>query len=105
MPLDRNAVEPGRSTLRIYFERYARRIARRRRRMTVVSIEGGPGYSTTSGRGGRVDLWQPVSTRRDLLLVDLRGTGRSGALRCKAFAASATDYIARAGRCAAQLGP
>jgi pimeloyl-ACP methyl ester carboxylesterase len=105
VPLDRNAVSPAGKTIRIYFERYGRQDRSRRAASTVVSIEGGPGYSTTADRGGRVDLWRPVSTRRDLLLVDLRGTGRSGALRCKAFATSTTDYIARAGRCATQLGP
>ena len=46
-----------------------------------------------------------MSARRNLLLVDLRGTGRSNALRCKAFARSTRDYIRRAGRCAAELGP
>ena len=33
----------------------------------------------------RVDLWRPVSGRRDLVLVDLRGTGGSAPLGCKAF--------------------
>jgi pimeloyl-ACP methyl ester carboxylesterase len=46
-----------------------------------------------------------VSARRNLLLVDLRGTGLSGALGCKAFARSTVGYIARAGRCARELGP
>jgi pimeloyl-ACP methyl ester carboxylesterase len=103
--LDRDAAGPAGRTIRIYFERYLRRDRSRPAESTVVSIEGGPGYSTTADRYGRVELWRPVSLRRNLLLVDLRGTGRSGALRCKAFARSTSDYVARAGRCAAQLGP
>jgi pimeloyl-ACP methyl ester carboxylesterase len=43
--------------------------------------------------------------RRDLLLVDARGTGLSGPLDCKALRSSLTRYIRRAGRCARQLGP
>ena len=39
------------------------------------------------------------------MLVDLRGTGRSGALACAAFAKSTVGYARRGGRCAAQLGP
>jgi pimeloyl-ACP methyl ester carboxylesterase len=101
--LDRDL--PAGRTIRIYFERYVRADGSRPASSTVVSIEGGPGYSTTADRAGRVDLWRPVSATRDLLLVDLRGTGRSGALHCKAFARSTLDYVVRAGRCAAQLGP
>ena len=71
----------------------------------MLSIEGGPGFSTTADRAARLQLWRPVSARRDLLLVDLRGTGRSGALNCPAFRRHILPYIARAGRCAAQLGP
>ena len=72
---------------------------------TVLSIEGGPGYSTTADRGGRIALWKPLSAHRNLLLVDLRGTGRSGALACKAFSHHILGYIDRAALCAKQLGP
>ncbi len=101
--LDRDL--PAGRTIRIYFERYLREDDSHPITSTVVSIEGGPGYSTTADRAGRFDLWRPVSATRDLVLVDLRGTGRSGALRCAAFSRSTRDYIARAGRCAAELGP
>ena len=101
--LDRDL--PAGRTIRIYFERYLREDDSHPITSTVVSIEGGPGYSTTADRAGRFDLWRPVSATRDLVLVDLRGTGGSGALRCAAFSRSTRDYIARAGRCAAELGP
>jgi pimeloyl-ACP methyl ester carboxylesterase len=103
VPLDR--AKPGGRMIRIYFERYPRRDRSQRRLSTVVSIQGGPGYPTAADRAGRVALWRPVAARRALLLMDLRGTGLSGALACRAFARSSRGYIARAGRCAAQLGP
>lgn len=103
VPLDRGLA--GGRTVRIYYERYPRVRRSRPAVSTVLSIEGGPGYSTTADRAARVELWRPLAERRDLLLVDLRGTGRSGALRCAAFARSTGGYLSRAGRCARQLGP
>jgi pimeloyl-ACP methyl ester carboxylesterase len=103
VPLDRS--KPGGKTIRIYFERYPRRLGAEPRVSTVVSLEGGPGYAVTPGRSSRVELWRPVSGRRDLVLVDLRGTGGSAALGCKAFSRPARNYVAAAGRCATQIGP
>jgi pimeloyl-ACP methyl ester carboxylesterase len=103
VPLDRRL--PDGRRIRIYFEHYPRRDRARRAISTVLSLEGGPGYSTTAARDGRFAVWRPVSARRDLLLVDLRGTGRSGALSCPAFEDAILPYVGRAGRCARQLGP
>jgi len=84
----------------------------------LAGIPGGGGTMTAADLalfyqalldGGRalagVELWRPVSSRRDLVLVDLRGTGKSAALGCPAFARASRGYVARAGRCATQLGP
>ena len=103
VPLDR--ARPGGKTIRVYFERYPRRNRKVPRVSTVVSLEGGPGYPVTTDRAGRFELWWPVSSRRDLVLVDLRGTGGSTALGCRAFSWRSAGYIPRAGRCAAQIGP
>src|SRR6516162_2959245 len=103
VPLDRRL--PNGKQIRIYFERYRRSDASRPAVSTVLSIEGGPGYSTTANRRARLALWRPISARRDLLLVDMRGTGRSGALNCPAYRKHILPYIKRAGLCAAQLGP
>ena len=103
VPLDRR--HPNGRTIRIYFEHYFRTQRSRPPTSTVLSIEGGPGFSTTADRAARLQLWRPVSARRDLLLVDLRGTGRSGALNCPAFRRHILPYVVRAGRCAAQIGP
>ena len=59
-----------------------------------------PTAATTTWRS------RPAADRRDLLLVDLRGTGLSGALDCPALRQHGrATTCARAGRCAAQLGP
>ena len=103
VPLDR--ANPGGRTIRVYFERYPRRNKDLPRISTVVSLEGGPGYAVTPGRWDRVDLWRPLSRRRDLVLIDLRGTGGSTPLGCKAFSRPLRRYVAQAGRCSEQIGP
>jgi pimeloyl-ACP methyl ester carboxylesterase len=103
VPLDRT--KPGGRKIRVYFEKYPRRDKHVPREATVVSIEGGPGYPVTEDRIGRVELWRPLSSRRDLLLIDLRGTGGSAALGCGAFSQRSINYVPRAARCAAQIGP
>ena len=72
---------------------------------TMLAIEGGPGFSTTDSRDSYLKLLAPLRARRDLLLVDLRGTGLSEALDCKTFRRDVKRYVARAGQCAAELGP
>jgi pimeloyl-ACP methyl ester carboxylesterase len=99
VPLDRSGAVPGRIT--IEFERYP---SRGRREGTMLAIEGGPGYGTTDSRDSYLTLLAPLRARRDLLLVDLRGTGLSGALDCKTFRRDVKRYVARAGRCAREIG-
>ena len=103
VPLDRSGAVPGQIT--IEFERYVRRERRRPSLGTLLAIEGGPGYGTTDSRDSYLTLLRPLQARRDLLLVDLRGTGLSGALDCKTFRRTVKRYVARAGRCAAEIGP
>jgi pimeloyl-ACP methyl ester carboxylesterase len=103
VPLDRRL--PDGRRIRIYFELRSRTDRSRPPIATVLSVEGGPGFSTTADRSARVQLWRPISARRDLLLVDLRGTGRSQPLDCPAFRRHILGYIDRAARCAAQIGP
>ena len=102
VPLDR--LTPGSPTIRIGFELYRRRDRSQPALSTMVDVEGGPGYSTTDSRDYFLDLSRPLMDRRDLLLVDARGTGLSGPLDCAALRTSVTHYVKRAGRCAAQLG-
>ena len=103
VPLDR--LDPAGEKIRIGFELYRRRDRDRPSLGTMVDVEGGPGFSTTDSRDYYLALSRPLMERRDLLLVDARGTGLSGPLDCAALRRTVADYIRRAGRCAAQLGP
>ena len=103
VPLDH--ARPTGPHISVYFEFYPRADTARPALSTVLSIEGGPGFSTTADRWPRIAMWRPIDTHRNLLLVDLRGTGRSSPLACAAFDRHLTNYAVRAGQCAAELGP
>ena len=46
---------------------------------TILAVQGGPGYPTTDYAGGLPGSVQPLLAWRNLLLVNLRGTGNSSA--------------------------
>ncbi|HYL27545.1 MAG TPA: hypothetical protein VEW74_06890, partial [Candidatus Nitrosotalea sp.] len=50
---------------------------------TIVAVEGGPGYPSIGSRSLYRGLYAPILTKRDLLLVDNRGTGESNAIVCR----------------------
>ena len=106
VPLDRRGEQPAADprTLTVEFELYPRRQADRPSLGTLVNVEGGPGYSSTDSRASYLALDAPLRDRREVLLVDARGTGLSQPLDCPAFQQTVADYIRRAGRCADQLG-
>jgi pimeloyl-ACP methyl ester carboxylesterase len=70
----------------------------------IVAMEGGPGYATTASRDWYLDLFAPIHDRHDILFVDQRGTGMSGAINCKALQSYKGDYNAEVGQCGKQLG-
>ncbi len=72
--------------------------------MPIVAAEGGPGYGTIDSGAGYRFLLGPLGRDHDLILVDNRGTGRSGAIDCKRLQAGKGDYTRNVGRCARQLG-
>ena len=49
---------------------------------TILAVEGGPGYSSTGSQSLYRAMMGPLTRTRNLLLVDLRGTGTSTALNC-----------------------
>ena len=51
-------------------------------RGTILAVEGGPGYSSTGSQSLYRAMMGPLTRTRNLLLVDLRGTGTSTALNC-----------------------
>jgi pimeloyl-ACP methyl ester carboxylesterase len=72
---------------------------------TVVPHEGGPGYSTTGSAWGYRKMYGPLLDRRNMLLVDQRGTGLSRPIRCDDLQNLKIAYAVAAGRCGRQLGP
>jgi pimeloyl-ACP methyl ester carboxylesterase len=102
VPLDRQ--RPAAGTIRIAYELYPRRQVRRPLLGTIVAVEGGPGYPSTGSRAYYRDLFGPLLDRRQLLLVDNRGTGKSEAIRCRRLQSYQGDYEQATGRCGRKLG-
>lgn len=102
--LDRTGVVAG--TTPVYVERIRAHAKPARGVMFVLS--GGPGESVSAATDVYVDALAPAHATRDLILVDQRGTGLSGALRCPAsfeLAETIGDFHREAARCGAALGP
>ncbi len=53
----------------------------------LVVLQGGPGEDTISSAAYYAERFAPLLDDRDLLLVDQRGTGKSGALPCTLYSA------------------
>jgi pimeloyl-ACP methyl ester carboxylesterase len=70
---------------------------------TIVAAEGGPGDPSGASRDGYRALFGPLLATRDLLMIDDRGTGRSGAIDCPSLQRGWMTLAAIA-RCGAQLG-
>ena len=79
-PLDPTGAVGG--TVPVYFEYYPHTAAAPAAG-TLVGAEGGPGYSTTDSREAYLTLFGPLRDGYDVLLMDYRGTGRSGAIDCR----------------------
>ncbi len=88
----------------IGYELFAARDASRPTLGTIVAVEGGPGYSTIESRSYYLDLFEPLLERRQLLLVDNRGTGTSGAIRCPRLQSYRGDRNQAIGACGRHLG-
>jgi pimeloyl-ACP methyl ester carboxylesterase len=84
------------------------RLQRRRRSLgTVVGVEGGPGFAATDHpyAASLIAALGPILRRRDLLLIDQRGTGRSDAVHCDPLQRGQIQEHIAVGECADQLGP
>lgn len=71
---------------------------------TVVPHEGGPGYSTTGSGVDYAGMYGSLLRRRNLLLVDQRGTGRSAAIKCPELQNLHGPYDIAARTCGRALG-
>ena len=75
---------------------------------TILAVQGGPGYPTTDYAVDYRGTFRPLLARRNLLLVNLRGTGNSSAFLCKPLqhwktADGIAAYTADTGKCGRQL--
>lgn len=90
-------------TLSIYFEYYPHEDPGRSQGL-LVAAEGGPGFPTTETRDAYQAFYGPLLRQRDLLLMDYRGTGRSGAIDCKALREARVLTVEDVGACGRFLG-
>jgi pimeloyl-ACP methyl ester carboxylesterase len=99
--------EPALGATRVGFAVRTRSDHRRPSLGTVVGIDGGPGYASTSAPYARslVAVLAPLLRRRDLVLFDERGTGRSDVVDCPALQDGLIQEGIAVGECANGLGP
>lgn len=100
-PLDPSGRVPG--TISIGFTWLPHSEQRAASAGTIVAAEGGPGYPSGASRDAYRTLFGPLLTTRDLLLMDDRGTGRSGAIDCTSLQGGSLTLEGIA-RCGQQLG-
>jgi pimeloyl-ACP methyl ester carboxylesterase len=100
-PLDPGGAVAG--TLTVGFEFYPRTDSKHARLGTILPQEGGPGYSTTGSGAFYLSLFDALRDRRDVLMIDKRGTGFSDPIDCPALQTGSLALSAVAA-CAAQLG-
>ena len=88
----------------IGFEYYPRRDQTLPRLGVILPQEGGPGYSSTGTRDAYINIFNALRNRRDILIVDKRGTGTSAAIDCPGVQqGDPSDPVAIAA-CGQQLG-
>ena len=72
---------------------------------TVLAVEGGPGFATTGTQGAYLAMMGPLKRTRNLLLVNLRGTGNSTVIDCRGLEhAGSRQYGQRFNRLVAACG-
>jgi pimeloyl-ACP methyl ester carboxylesterase len=109
VPLDR--ADPSAGTTQVAFAVVPRRDQSVPSEGTILFNPGGPGAATIAIAGPIAARFASLRDRRELLLVDPRGTGRSAALACGAFGDIALFFAPRArlvsaiGACGRELGP
>jgi pimeloyl-ACP methyl ester carboxylesterase len=102
VPLDHSGAVPG--TLRL---RVARQVRAPRGAQPLVSLSGGPGQEAVPFAPGTAQVLAPARSRYRLVLLDQRGTGASGVLRCPALQRARSldvDVATLTAACAARIG-
>jgi pimeloyl-ACP methyl ester carboxylesterase len=98
--------EPELGEQSIFFAVRPRDEARKPALGTIFAVEGGPGYASTnfdSAKSYRA-VFRPLLRRRDLVLIDQRGTGHSQAVDCPQLQRGMVPEVVATASCANQLG-
>ena len=95
VPLHRT--DPAGPQLTVRFRVYPRRDRSRPAGVPIVAAEGGPGYGTIDSAASYRFLLGPLGRDHDLILIDNRGTGRSGAIDCQRLQAGGATTRATSG--------
>jgi pimeloyl-ACP methyl ester carboxylesterase len=101
VPLDRK--HPHGTKINIYFEQYFHSNPGPAVSAIMANF-GGPGFSTTDSRDGIQFEFSVNTDVHDLLLVDDRGRGQSGAIDCQELQHGGVAFATAEQDCAAQLG-
>jgi pimeloyl-ACP methyl ester carboxylesterase len=97
--------EPELGTTNIGFAVRERDQADAPSRGAIFALEGGPGFSSTGTASAYEHLFGDLLRHRELVLVDMRGTGLSGPIICPDIQRGrAPEWIASS-ECARRLGP
>src|SRR5580658_8113205 len=100
-PMDPTGAMSGR--LSVHFEYYPHSESGRSAG-TLVATEGGPGFPATLSRDDYLALFQPLRRRHDVLLMDNRGTGQSGAVDCRDLQTAEKWTVKLTAACGKSLG-
>lgn len=105
VPLYRHADADPSEDLTVRFRVYRRTDPSMPAREPVVAFEGGPGYGSIGSATTFAKMLGPLRRRHDLIVMDQRGTGASGAIDCPALQRGRGNYVAAVAACARRLGP
>jgi pimeloyl-ACP methyl ester carboxylesterase len=102
VPLDRAHPGLGHITVRYAVLRHTDRT--RPPLEPIVAFEGGPGYGSIGSASTYLFMLGKLHRRHDLIVMDQRGTGTSGAIDCPALQNGVPPYSAATAACAHRLG-
>lgn len=105
VPVDR--AEPDGRSIRIGFNVLPHTDPGSAARDAIFVSDGGPGSATTASRGFRLFHLGPLTDKRDIVLIDHRGTGTSAPINCRRLQSGVTGHdevLAAVGACGRRLG-
>jgi pimeloyl-ACP methyl ester carboxylesterase len=100
-PIDPTGAVPG--DIKVGFEYFPHTDTSQPALGTILPQEGGPGYSSTGSRDFYLSIFDALRNRRDILIIDKRGTGLSDPIDCPSLQTGSVALSA-VKACADQLG-